>query len=98
MSTNINLNQRRAARFVSKYFRHQRSVSDMLRDWNTPEDRGTISRLALLYKTVHNVVTINVDEYYTNYAKENITTRKTSAISFIHPTAGKNCHRHSFMP
>ena len=27
-----------------------------------------------------------------------IATRKTSSISFSHPTARKNCYRHSFMP
>ena len=55
--------QRRAARFVCKDFRRQSHVSDMLRDlnWKTLEDRRKISRLILLYKSVHNIVAINID-------------------------------------
>ena len=72
----------------------------MLRDlnWKTLEDRRKISRLILLYKSVHNIVAINIDEHYTNHEKRNITTRKTSSISFTHPTARKNCYRYSFIP
>ena len=72
----------------------------MLRDlnWKTLEDRRKISRLILLYKSVHNIVAINIDEHYTNHEKRNITTRKTSSISFAHPTARKNCYRYSFIP
>ena len=72
--------QRRAARFVCKDFRPQSHVSDMLRDlnWKTLEDRRTISRLTLLYKSVHSIIAINIDEHYANHKKRNITTRKTS--------------------
>ena len=72
--------QRRAARFVCNDFRCQSHVSDMLRDlnWKMLEDRRTISRLTLLYKSVHNIVAINIDEHYTNHEKRSITTRKTS--------------------
>ena len=61
--------QRRAARFVCQDFRRQSHVSDMLRDlnWKTLEDRRKISRLTLLYKSVHNIVAINIDEHYTNH-------------------------------
>ena len=57
--------QCRAARFVCKDFRCQSHVSDMLRDLNlkTLEDRRKISRLILLYKSVHNIVAINIDEH-----------------------------------
>ena len=70
--------QRRAARFVCKDLRHQSHVSDMLRDlnWKTLEYRRTIYRLTLLYKSVHNIVAINIDELYTYHEKINIT-RKT---------------------
>ena len=72
----------------------------MLRDlnWKMLEDRRTISRLTLLYKSVHNIVTINIDEHYTNHEKRNITTIKTSSISFTHPTARTNCHMYSVIP
>ena len=60
------------ARFVCEDFRRQGHVSDMLRDlnWKTLEDRRTISRLTLLYKSVHNIVAINIDEDYTNHEKK----------------------------
>ena len=71
----------------------------MLRDlnWKTLEDRITISILTLLYKSVHNIVAINIDEHYTNHEKGNITTRKTSSISFAHPTAIKNSYMYSII-
>ena len=66
-----------------------RAMSDMLRDlnWKMLEDRRTISRLALLFKPVHNIVAINIDEHYAIQGKINITTRKMSSISFTHSTA-----------
>ena len=72
----------------------------MPRDLNlkTLEDRRTTSRLTQLYKSVHNIVAMNIDEHYSNHEKINITTRKTSSISFAHPTARKNCYRYSFIP
>ena len=81
--------QRRAARFVCKDIRRQSHVSDKLRDlnWKTLVDRRTIYRLILLYKSVHSIVDINIDEQYANHEKRNITTRKTSSISLTQPTA-----------
>ena len=70
--------QRRAARYVCRDIRRQSHVFDMLRDlnWKTLKDRRKISRLILLYKSVLNIVAINIDEHYTNHEKRNITTRK----------------------
>ena len=67
-------------------------------NWKKLEDRRTIYRLTLLYKSVHNIVAINIDEHYTNHERRNITTRKTFSISFAHSTARKNCYRYSFIP
>ena len=91
--------KRRATRFVFNDFRRQSHVSDMLRDlnWKTLEDRRTIYRLNLLHKWDHSIVAINIDEHYTNHEIRNITTRKTSSISFAHPTARMNCYRYSFI-
>ena len=46
----------------------------MLRDlnWKTLEDRRTIYRFTLLYKSVHNIVAINIGEHYTNHEEEKI--------------------------
>ena len=72
----------------------------MLRDlnWKSLEDRRMVSRLTLLYKSVHNTVANNIDEHYANHEKNNITTRRTSPISITHPTARKNCYSYSFIP
>ena len=85
---------------LSNDFRRQNDVSDMLRDlnWKTLGDRRKIYRLILLYKSVHNIVAINIDVRYTNHEKRDITTRKTSSTSFAHPTARNNCYRYSFSP
>ena len=84
---------------LSEDFRCQSHVSDMLRDlnWKTLEGRRTISRLTLLHKSVHNIVAINIDEHYTNHEEKNITTRKTSSISFTYPTARNNCYMYSYL-
>ena len=62
------------------------------------EDRRIISRLTLLYKSVHIIVAINCDKYYANHEKGKITSRKSTSISFSHPTARKNCQRYFFIP
>ena len=51
-----------------------------------------------MYKSVHYIVAINIDEHYTNHRKRIITAIKTNSIYITHPTARKNCHRYSFMP
>ena len=67
-------------------------------NWKMLEDRRTISRLIILYKSVHSIVAINIDEHYTSHEKRNITPRKASSIFFAHSTARKNYYRYSFMP
>ena len=41
-------------------------------NWKTLEDRRTISRLTLLYKSANNIAAINIDEHYTNHEKKEI--------------------------
>ena len=69
LPTSLESVQRRDARFVYTDFRRQGHVSDMLRDinWKMLEYRRKISRLTLLYKSVHDIVGINIDEHYTNH-------------------------------
>ena len=54
--------------------------------------------IIILYKSVHNIIAIDIDEHYANHEKRNFTTSKTSSISFAHPTIRKNCYSYSFMP
>ena len=67
-------------------------------NWKTLEDRRTISILTLLYKSVHNIVAINIDEHYTSHEKRNIETRKTFSIHYTHPTARKIATGTLFIP
>ena len=92
--------QRRAARFVCNDHRRKSSVSSMIADlnWKSLEERRSIARLTLLYKSVHHTVAVDTDQYRTNLSRSMISTRKSSSISFTHPTARKNCYRYSFMP
>ena len=57
----------------------------MLRDLNlkTLEDRQKISRLTLLYKSVHNIVAINIDEHYTNHEKKKYY-NQINVLNFLH--------------
>ena len=61
--------KRMAATLVCNDLRRQSHVSDMLRglNWKTLDDRRTISRLTLLYKSVFNNVAINIDEQYSKH-------------------------------
>ena len=92
--------QRRAARFVCKNNKRKSSVSSMLADLNWPslEERRIRARLSLLYKSLHHLVAINLDGYVLKPDNIGISTRKSSSISFHHPTVRKDCYRFSFIP
>ena len=66
--------------------------------WKPLENRRAVSRLALLYKSIHYTVAINTDEHLTSQADNKIHTRKSCEISFTHPTVKKDCYKHSFLP
>ena len=92
--------QRRAARFVCKDSRRTSSVSTMITKlgWKPLENRRAISRLSLLFKSIHHTVAINTDKYLTSQDDNKICTRKSCEISFTHPTVKKDCYKHSFLP
>ena len=84
--------QRRAARFVCKDSRRKSSVSLIISklQWKSLEERRAISRLSLLYKSVH---------HYQFKPQGNQTlTRKSLSISFTHPSTKKDCYKFSFLP
>ena len=62
------------------------------------DDRGIIYIHSLLYKSVHNIVAINIDEHNGNHVEGNMTTRKMFSISICRLTAKKNCNGYSFLP
>ena len=92
--------QRRVARFVCKDSRRTSSVSTMITKlgWKPLENRRAISRLSLLFKSIHHTVAINTDKHLTSQADNKICTRKSCEISFTHPTVKKDCYKHSFLP
>ena len=59
--------QRRAARWVTNRYHNTSSVTDMLHDleWRSLEQRRADSRLCMLYKIRNNLVAINEDDYLT---------------------------------
>ena len=71
--------QRRAARFVCKDSRRTSSVSTMITKlgWKPLENRWTVSRLSLLFKSIHHTVAINTDKHLTSQADNKICTRKS---------------------
>lgn len=92
--------QRRAARFVCKDQRRKSSVSSMLANlnWPTLEERRISARLSLLYKSLHHLVAIDLNDYILKPDNNGISTRKSSSISFHHPAVKKDCYRFSFIP
>ena len=86
--------------FVCKDSRRTSSVSTMITKlgWKPPENRRAISRLSLLFKSIHHTVAINTDKHLTSQADNKICTRKSCEISFTHPTVKKDCYKHSFLP
>ena len=76
------------------------SVPSMLADlnWPTLEERRISARLSLLYKSLHHLVAIDLNDYILKPDNNGITTRKSSSISFHHPAVKKDCYRFSFIP
>ncbi len=92
--------QRRAARFVFKDSSRKSSVSSMISklQWKPLEERRAISRLTLLYKSVHHKTAIDTDHYQLKPQGNQTLTRKSSSISFTHPSINKDCYKFSFVP
>ena len=92
--------QRRAARFVCKDYRRKSSVSSMIRsfEWKSLKERRAASRLTLLYKSIHHKVAVDTDHYQAKSEGGGIKTRKSSSISFKHPSSNKDCYKYSFIP
>ena len=91
--------QRRAARFVCKDSRRKSSVSLMISklQWKSLEERRAISRLSLLYKSVYHKTAIDTDHYQFKPQGNQTLTRKSSSISFTHPSTKKDCYKFSFL-
>ena len=67
---NIEMIQRRAARFVFSNYHHRESVTQMLNklNWDTLERRRRTASLLLMYKIHHNQIAVNQDQVITPMA------------------------------
>ena len=90
--------QRRAARFVTgNYSREPGTVTGIISDlqWPPLQSRRQISRLCLLYKTVHNEVAISLPTYIT---RPTCTTRRTHHQRYLQVRTNTQIHQYSFFP
>ena len=64
LAQDIEMVQRRGARYVKQEFHHMASVTALLKDlqWPEPAERRREARLALMYKIIHGKVAIPVDD------------------------------------
>lgn len=89
--------QRRAARFVKRDYTRDSSVTAMLNElgWMTLAQRRVNSRLVIFYKIVHGLVAIPKEEYLIPLTRP---TRHHHSNSFRIPYASKNSYKFSFFP
>ena len=77
----VEMVQRRAARFVTGRYRNKSSVTDMLDylGWETHESRRTKLQLTVFYKIVHDLIAIPHSRYLTSVSKK---TRAAHSFKF----------------
>ena len=87
--------QRRAARFVCNRYRNRSSVGSMLDmlEWEPLQTRRKVNRLTMLYKINQELVAIQKSTYLKPVNKY---TRNSHSNSFMIPTATKNYRKESF--
>jgi ribonuclease P/MRP protein subunit RPP40 len=90
----IEMVQRRAARYVCRRYHNTSSVTSMLEElgWETLQQRRAKYRLSLLYKSIHGLVAVPLDEH------TDINNRIEHRISFRKPHTRTNYFKFSFFP
>ena len=90
--------QRIAARWVKSNYNWENSVSNMLSElhWPTLHNRRLISRLTLLYKGLHNLITLDIPSYITITTTTSHITRFQHSFHFNLPTARTNHYHNSY--
>ena len=90
--------QRRAARWVTNRYHNTSSVTDMLRDltWQSLELRRTHSRLCMLYKLHHDLVAIHPS--YTHLSNTTRHTRTSQTMQYTVYQPRTNYFKYSFFP
>ena len=94
----VDMVQRRAARFVTNRYHNTSSVSDMLEmlSWQSLKQRRLIARTTLLYKTINGLVALPSGP---DYLPRNIRiTRHSNQDTFIHYSTSTDSLKYSFYP
>lgn len=92
----VEMVQRRGARFVCRRYHNTSSVSSMLEQlqWPTLEERRRTTRLCMFYKIVHGLVAISRDDHLT--PSDSRTRGHDQRFNGIHSNLA--CYRSSFFP
>ena len=92
----VEMVQRRSARFVCSRYLNTSSVTSMLQElsWATPEERHRHSRLCMLYQVVHGLVALP----YQNYLIPSHSRTRGHDQRFLSIRSRINCFRDSFFP
>ena len=93
----VEMVQRREARFVSNRYRNTSSVQDMLTNlnWENLATRRKKIQLTLLYKITNNLIDINPNDYL---QKTNSRTRASHQQKYLPYSTKTDCYKHSFFP
>ena len=92
--------QRRAARFVTKEYRHTCSVTKMLQNlgWETLQDRREKSRLLTLFKETHNITPSNITRHIDKESSLKPRTRQSHELNYKVTRPNKDCYKYSLYP
>jgi len=93
----VEMVQRRAARYVTGSLRNRSSVSAMVQrlNWEPLEERRRAARLTMMYKMVHGHVHLNTESRLVRPARRS---RYATEHSFQIPAAKTDCRKWSFFP
>ena len=96
----IEMIQRRAARFVLNRYHNTSSVTSMLEElgWPTLQKRREDSRLVLMYKLHHNLVSFPVEDFITPLTGSTRTRSQQQGNGYQLPHCRTEHHRQSFFP
>jgi hypothetical protein len=91
--------QRRAARFVTRNYKRDSSVSTMIQQlkWQTLEERRAVSRLTFMYKSLHKINAVNLDHLKTTTSTRR-TRRNQSVYSLTKTRTKKDKYKYSLIP
>ena len=66
--------------------------------WQPLEHRRAAQRLTFLYKSIHNLIAVDTDQYQNRSSGVGVSTRIRSSLSFKKLSAVKDCYKHSLYP